>query len=68
MTRFDITRLATILRDAAQAEIMPRFRRLDSGQVRIKSEAIDLVTEAFTDDGGAKPVSVDELLGGVTWR
>lgn len=46
MTRFDITRLATILRDAAQAEIMPRFRRLDSGQVRIKSEAIDLVTEA----------------------
>ncbi|WP_300578813.1 DNA phosphorothioation-associated protein 4 [uncultured Nocardioides sp.] len=28
---------------------------------------IDLVTEAFADDGGAKPVSVDELLGGVTW-
>jgi dnd system-associated protein 4 len=28
---------------------------------------IDLVTEAFTDEGGAKPVSVDELLGGVTW-
>ena len=46
MTSFDITRLATILRDAAKAEIIPRFRRLDSGQVRIKSEAIDLVTEA----------------------
>jgi dnd system-associated protein 4 len=29
---------------------------------------IDLVTEAFADDGGAKPVSVDELLGGVTWN
>lgn len=29
---------------------------------------IDLVTEAFADDGGAKPVSVDELLGGVTWK
>ena len=28
---------------------------------------IDLVTEAFADDSGAKPVSVDELLGGVTW-
>lgn len=28
---------------------------------------IDLVTETFADDGGAKPVSVDELLGGVTW-
>jgi fructose-1,6-bisphosphatase/inositol monophosphatase family enzyme len=46
MTSFDITRLATILRDAAKAEILPRFRRLDRGQVRIKSEAIDLVTEA----------------------
>lgn len=28
---------------------------------------VDLVTEAFTDDTGAKPVSVNELLGGVTW-
>src|SRR3954468_3060443 len=28
---------------------------------------IDLVTEPFADNGGAKPVSVDELLGGVTW-
>lgn len=28
---------------------------------------IDLVTESFADDSGAKPVSVDELLGGATW-
>lgn len=28
---------------------------------------IDFVTEAFADDGGAKPVSVDELLSGVQW-
>jgi dnd system-associated protein 4 len=28
---------------------------------------IDLVTEAFTDDGGAKPASLDELMGGVSW-
>ena len=28
---------------------------------------IDLVAEAFTDDGGAKPVSVDELLNGVNF-
>lgn len=28
---------------------------------------VDLVTEAFADDSGAKPVSVDELLGGVSW-
>ncbi|SDU48306.1 dnd system-associated protein 4 [Jiangella alkaliphila] len=29
---------------------------------------IDLVAEAFTTDGGAKPASVDELLDGVSWR
>lgn len=29
---------------------------------------VDLVAEAFTDDSGAEPVSVDELLSGVTWR
>ena len=46
MPAFDITRLATILRDAAKAEILPRFRHLDAGMVRQKSEAIDLVTEA----------------------
>lgn len=28
---------------------------------------VDLVAEAFADDGGAKPASVDELLSGVTW-
>jgi dnd system-associated protein 4 len=28
---------------------------------------IDLVTEVFADDGGVKPVSVDDLLSGVTW-
>jgi fructose-1,6-bisphosphatase/inositol monophosphatase family enzyme len=42
----DITVLADLLRRAAQAEILPRFRRLGSGDIRIKSEATDLVTEA----------------------
>ena len=28
---------------------------------------IDLVLKAFESEGGAKPASVDELLGGVTW-
>lgn len=42
----DIETLATVLRDAAKAEILPRFRRLDEGMVRAKTEAIDLVTEA----------------------
>lgn len=46
MTTFDIDRLAGILRDAAKSEILPRFRRLDPGMVRQKTDAIDLVTEA----------------------
>jgi len=42
----DTQALATILRDAARTEILPRFRRLMPGDVREKSSAIDLVTEA----------------------
>ncbi len=44
----DILSLAHILRDAARAEALPRFRRLGDGMVQTKSEAIDLVTEADT--------------------
>ncbi len=43
---FDALELAHILRDAARAEALPRFRRLDSSMVHTKTEAIDLVTEA----------------------
>ena len=43
---FDVMALANILRDAARAEALPRFRRLDASMVHIKTEAIDLVTEA----------------------
>ena len=43
---FDVMELAAILRDAARSEALPRFRRLDSSMVHIKTEAIDLVTEA----------------------
>jgi fructose-1,6-bisphosphatase/inositol monophosphatase family enzyme len=42
----DIGKLATILRDAAKAEVLPRFRRLDAGMIKVKTSAIDLVTEA----------------------
>lgn len=42
----NIDRLSGILRDAAHAEILPRFRKLDEGMVRTKTSAIDLVTEA----------------------
>lgn len=42
----NIERLTAILREAAQTEIMPRFRKLDEGEVRTKAHAYDLVTEA----------------------
>lgn len=45
----NIDRLASILRRAAQEEIMPRFRRLDDGMIQTKSGAFDLVTEADTN-------------------
>jgi fructose-1,6-bisphosphatase/inositol monophosphatase family enzyme len=38
--------IAALLAEAAQAEIMPRFRRLAAGEVRTKSGPLDLVTEA----------------------
>ncbi|KSV70028.1 inositol monophosphatase family protein [Sinorhizobium sp. Sb3] len=41
----DIAGLANLLQEAAVKEILPRFRNLDAGDVRMKSEAIDLVTE-----------------------
>jgi fructose-1,6-bisphosphatase/inositol monophosphatase family enzyme len=46
MAKLELDVLAAVLREAAKTEILPRFRRLDEGMVRAKSEAIDLVTEA----------------------
>lgn len=43
---FDVMDLAAILRDAARSEALPRFRRLETSMVKVKTEAIDLVTEA----------------------
>lgn len=45
----DVIGLADVLRNAAKAEILPRFRRLNREDVRAKSEASDLVTEADTE-------------------
>ena len=42
----DIAAIANILQEAAAREILPKFRNLGAGDVRMKSEAIDLVTEA----------------------
>lgn len=45
----DAMALAELLREAAQAEILPRFRRLDPETVKTKSNPADLVTEADTE-------------------
>lgn len=42
------TQLINMVRRAARAEIMPRFRRLSDGDIRTKSRADDLVTDADT--------------------
>jgi len=42
----DTVWLAELLAEAARAEIMPRFRQLGSGDIRQKTSAADLVTDA----------------------
>lgn len=42
------TTLINLIRRAVQAEVMPRFRRLDAGQINTKTGPRDLVTEADT--------------------
>lgn len=48
LSRAQRAMIANLVQRAAQAEIMPRFRRLDAGQIGTKSGPLDLVTEADT--------------------
>lgn len=50
--------IASLLREAARAEILPRFRRLAAGDIRAKSGPLDLVTEA---DEAAERMIAPEL-------
>ena len=43
---FDLLGIADTLRESARAEILPRFKRLQAGEIRAKTELTDLVTEA----------------------
>ncbi len=45
-THRDLATLSDLLREAARAEVMPHFRKLDAGSVRAKSGPLDLVTIA----------------------
>lgn len=42
------TQILNLVRRAARAEIMPRFRRLDRGDIHTKADEMDLVTAADT--------------------
>ena len=45
-TRADLDRLSAIMAEAAETEIMPRFRDLGNDGIREKTGALDLVTDA----------------------
>ena len=46
MTRRELAEVAQLLRAAARAEILPRFRKLATHEIRTKSGPLDLVTDA----------------------
>jgi fructose-1,6-bisphosphatase/inositol monophosphatase family enzyme len=48
--------VAALLRDAARADILPRFRRLEAAAVRAKSGPLDLVTDA--DEAAERRIEV----------
>ena len=54
----DLDRLCTLLADTARAEILPRFNRLQASEIRTKSSAVDLVTDA---DEAAERAMADQL-------
>jgi len=58
-SRADALTVAEILRNAAQAEILPRFRNLSAGAIRTKTSQLDLVTDA---DEAAERAIEAELL------
>lgn len=56
-TRDLIRDVGAILARAARAEILPRFRTLDANQIRQKSSAFDIVTEA--DEAAEEAIAAD---------
>ena len=48
LTRAQKTQLLNLVRRAARAEILPRFRQLDTGDIDTKADEMDLVTAAYT--------------------
>jgi fructose-1,6-bisphosphatase/inositol monophosphatase family enzyme len=65
MTRkIDVMAIANLMREAAKAEILPRFRRLGEGDIRAKLDATDLVTEGDEAAERFLKARMDEVLPG----
>lgn len=62
----DRAELIRIVREAARAEILPRFRRLDAGDVAEKTSSQDLVTEADTRAEAMMTRAILETFPGAT--
>ncbi|WP_299395458.1 inositol monophosphatase family protein [Pelagibius sp.] len=62
LTRRQEDALIALLRDVAKAEILPRFRRLATDDIRAKTAPDDLVTEADLAAEAAITAGVRELL------
>ena len=56
--RVDLDQVTAIIREAAEAEILPRFRALQSHEIRTKTHERDFVTDA---DVGAEKILTDRL-------
>lgn len=67
MNHVDMDWLANLVRDTARAEILPRFRRLNRADVKTKSDAVDLVTEADTEAEWVMKRAVNETYPDATF-
>ena len=67
LTLPDPARVEAIIREVAQAEIVPRFRTLRAGEIREKKGPGDLVTAADIASEAALTRRLGELLPGA-WK
>lgn len=64
MALVDPDRVARIMREAAEAAVLPRFRNLAPGEVKTKTRPDDLVTVADTEAERLLSTALTELLPG----
>ena len=64
MTPEDVSRVISLLRDVARAEILPRFKKLGEGDVRTKAGPLDPVTVADEAAEAALRAGLNSLFPG----